>query len=183
MSNTSAVPTLVDLMAAEQITVSAVFVPLSKSRNADKAKSGKVMDCSLNWKVTVEHKGRPIYTTDYQAGIGHCTVKLSPSMSYPSLAQSEAIRAECETGRIHRPGALPGGPIPAPDPVGVLSCLLSDADAINYATYEDWGPELGYDRDSREGERLYRACLETGLALRAGLGAELFERLMQAERD
>lgn len=183
MKNLSPVPvmSLAELMAAEQVTVSAVFVPLSKSRNAEKAKSGKLMDCSLNWKVTVEHKGRPIYTTDYQAGIGHCTVKISGQ--FVSMDDDAAIRAECETGRIHRLGALPGGPIPAPDPVDVLSCLLSDADAINYATYEDWGPELGYDRDSREGERLYRACLETGLTLRAGLGAELFERLMQAERD
>jgi hypothetical protein len=53
-------------IAALGLTVDAVFVPFSRSRNKAEARH------SLNWKVTVRRNGRDVLTCDYGAGTGHC---------------------------------------------------------------------------------------------------------------
>ena len=59
-----------------KLTVAAVFVPFSQSRNkAEKSPS-------LNWRVTVKRDGRDVLTTDYMAGIAYCpgySVKTVPA--------------------------------------------------------------------------------------------------------
>jgi hypothetical protein len=52
----------------------------------------------------------------------------------------------------------------------VVASLASDSNVLDYATYEDWGSELGFDPDSRKGEAIYRQCLTLALRLRAALG-------------
>ena len=63
-----------------KLTVAAVFVPFSQSRNkAEKSPS-------LNWRVTVKRDGRDVLTTDYMAGIAHCPgygVTKAPSTFQP----------------------------------------------------------------------------------------------------
>lgn len=59
-----------------------------------------------------------------------------------------------------------------PTAADILWCLRSDADALNYDRYEDWAADMGYDPDSREGERIYNACRENGVNLRRVAGAE-----------
>lgn len=159
----------------------AEFVPFSKSRNAKKAT--KPGDLSLNWKVTLKRGGRSI-TTDYMQGVAHV----------PGYTQNtrwtadawDALRYACENGKtIRRPGsAIPQTTaIPAPALADILYCLVSDAGALDCPTYEEWAADLGYDKDSRAGERIYRKCVRLGLELRAMLGEDGLAALRDASQD
>ena len=72
---------------------------------------------------------------------------------------------------------------PVPTLRDVLYSLVSDADAIDCATFEDWAINYGYDTDSRSAEKAYRACLESGLKLRAMLGEEALTKLRELFQD
>lgn len=67
-----------------------------------------------------------------------------------------------------------------PDAAGVLDCLLSDAFAVEY-TFTEWCAELGFDPDSRRGERIYKACLKSAEKLRRFLGGT-FNEFNEADR-
>ena len=157
------------------------FVPWSRSRNAKP--NPKLSNRSLNWKVTLLHAPHSIETkyrvldVDYQAGIAHCP-SYQPN-ARPTIDYAEKIAFETEQGRRFR-GALGGGAPIRPDPVAVVGCLLSDADALNYSSFEDWAASLGYDADSRKAETTYRECLRIGLALRNALGEAKLAQLRDA---
>jgi hypothetical protein len=57
-----------------------------------------------------------------------------------------------------------------PAAADVFDCLVSDADAIDFDTFEDWAREYGYDTDSRKAERDYHACRKTADQLLTFLG-------------
>lgn len=163
------------------LTVKAEFVPFSKSRNAKPDSSFGKGPC-LNWRVTLEHAGRSILTTDYSAGYGHCPAsKLSvkEAGNQNSIMRMEMIKQECETGRTHR---SPNKPI-MPDTLDFIYSLAIDSDVIDFARFEDWASEFGYDPDSRKAESTYRNCLEIALRLRAGIGDANLTRLREAFQD
>lgn len=185
--------TMQEAMTALGLSVSAVFVPWSKSRNFD-PKAGPDKR-SLNWRVTVHHAApqagergigaREVLTTDYGAGIAHCpSYKQGASWTVDYAA---AIEHETETGKaalafVRPQGALLGRAL-MPDAADVLASLAMDAGAIDSATYEEWAGDYGYDPDSRKGEAIYRACLETALKLRAALGDAGLQTLRDAAAD
>jgi hypothetical protein len=170
-------------IAALGLTADAVFVPFSRSRNkAEKSPS-------LNWRVTIKRNGREVLTCDYSEGVAHCpSYGTKPPAPWPQPVANWvplATKAECETGFATKRFGFAWGndalldrskPI-LPNPLDVLYSINMDADALNYATFEDWAATMGYDPDSRAGEAIYRACLEHGLKLRAHLGEAGLERL------
>lgn len=149
---------------------SAAFIPQSQSRNAGEK------DPTLNWRVVIA-KGSAQIATDYMQGVGHLP---NYSHQFARLAvYDDAVRDACETGVSplipHKNGydACQAGltfprrtPVPPPALVDVLYCLVADAGALDYATFEDWASEYGYDTDSRKAEAAYRACLDIALQLR-----------------
>lgn len=177
------------------LTVTAEFVPFSQSRHAKK--DAKVNDRSLNWRVSLKRMAyfdeqdgvapgyrpgseRTLLTTDYSAGIGHCP---SYKQGRLSVDEAEAITRETETGKPARIYRTAGGPKILPDTLDVIHSLVSDADVLNYSTFEDWASDTGYDTDSRKAEAIYRECLKLALALRNGLGDEGLKRLQDAAQD
>jgi hypothetical protein len=172
-------PELMNAIEALEISLEFTFVPFSQSRN--KAEKNR----SLNWRVTLKVRGRAIFTTDYGAGIAHCPSYRQTLTGRMSNDEAEAIKYETETGFARRPSAeyFPKGKAINPDPCDVLYCLASDADVLNYSNFEEWAESLGYDTDSRKAEKTYRACLETALALRNGLGDEGLRVLQEACQD
>lgn len=148
------------------LTMSAVFIPWDKSRKAGEKTP------SLNWKVTILKNGKPFFTCDYTAGIGHC-----PSYDkFPlTLFVAERTASECGSGRSRKDGK----PI-LPELADVLSSLVLDAEAIDYPTFESWASALGFDTDSRAAEKTYRARLESALAIRAAIGEGGLTMLRQA---
>lgn len=205
MSN--AIHPLVAAMEKHGITVSAVFIPFSKSPRANEKDARGNTVYSLNWRVTVERNGRAILETSYSAGVGHAPgykVKPSPRFNRPVKDWIPLITQwECENGfhaefkewgdfkpKLFRAPAIPGGEVERftrksiePEAASVLACLLLDSNVLDYATFEDWAAEYGYDTDSRKGESIYRACLEIALRMRSGLGESILAELAEAARD
>jgi len=171
------------------LSIRAEFVPFSKSRNA------KEKHRSLNWRVTLvkrrdnadgDARFSDILTTDYSAGIAHCPAykRLKMGGGRMTVEQAEVIEFETERGRASRNMRLGiGGPAINPNPVDVIYSLTRDSDVLDYGTFEDWAPELGFDPDSRNAESIYRACLEIALKLRNGIGDSDLAALREAAQE
>lgn len=167
------------------LSMTAEFVPWSQSRNKGEKQP------SLNWKIKLAKNGRDFLTTDYMQGNGYCQAYKAEAKELgdrDSLMRAEAIKLECETGKLYR--VWPGGGVgvsdkrtPPPRLADVLYSLASDADAIDAGGFEQWAGDLGYDTDSRKAEAIYRQCLETALKLRSALGESGLAKLREAVRD
>lgn len=168
------------------LSIVATFVPWSQSRNKGEKQR------SLNWSIEVIKtsplNGLPlsVLKTDYMAGMAHCPSYQQHLTVKDQYANRLAIEHETEKGTVARYMAsvdrISAGSAILPDPADVFYSLVMDSEAIDYATFEDWADNLGYDTDSRSAEKIYRACLEIGLALRAairGAGLETLRNLFQ----
>ncbi len=155
------------------LTMTTVFVPWSQSRNAGEETP------SLNWKVTLHKDGKAFLTTDYMAGMGHCPASKRPVSELGhsrSVMRMERIDRECETGHsalavIGSVRESMGMPI-RPAFADVLYSLVSDEGALDYADFEAWATDAGYDTDSRQAEAIYKASVEIALKMRAAIGNE-----------
>jgi len=150
------------------LSIRAEFVPFRHSRNAkEKMKS-------LNWFVTVEHKGRAVLRTDYMAGQAHCPAYSAKGLGpRDCVMRATAISEECERGVSHGKKILP-------DTLDVFYSLVMDASVLDSGSFESWAGDFGYDTDSRSAEATYRACLDTALKLRAVIGDEGLRTLQTA---
>lgn len=170
-------------MTDHGIDITSKFVPFSQSRNAENDKGRNPDKRSLNWKVTLTVGNRVIMTTDYMAGLAHCpSYKQSTRWTQ---AYTALIIHETETGTTAKQapwGIAKGNPI-KPDVCDVLYSLVMDSNVIDYAKFEDWADEYGYDPDSRSAEKIYRACLEIGLVFRNALGETRLSRLRELFQD
>ena len=138
------------------LEIACQFVPFSQSRNA-KPRAGQDKPWrSLNWRVTVTRAGSsaPGLTVDYSQGEGHAPAHKATADRFDKWQRAQAIALEIETGKIAR--AFMGGkpqatakPVPAPEIADILHALALDSGVLNYARYEDWAGEFGYDADSR----------------------------------
>lgn len=176
------------------LTMSATFVPYSRTKDAKS--SPNLDDLSLNWTVTIFRTQNgvliKIITTPYRAGIAHAPAYNDPKcridMGRGGFSQwgFDRVRAECETGKTN-PGADVLHSVPhetiKPNFANVLHCLVSDASAIDYPTFEQWAADMGCDPDSRKAEATYRDGLETGLKLGLALGGDGLRRIRDAFRD
>lgn len=169
------------------LTYRAQFVPWSDSRSA--VPNPKINDYNINWRIFLRGKTGAALQTDYMQGWGHLPNNVKPKAFGRMLVdEAEAIKRTCETGNTSPWSDAPGfigkkTTLPAPLLRDVLYSLLMDADAINYASFEDWAIDFGYDVDSRKAESIYRACLEIGLKLRAMIGNDALEQLRTAFQD
>jgi hypothetical protein len=171
------------LIAQHGLTITSTFVPWDKSRNKNEKQP------SLNWTVTLQHKGRPIWEGDYMAGMAHAPA-YAKAQSSRQKVWDDCVRLECLVGKPCRPmwqdaGAhvLSGKPMIQPDLESVIYSLLSDASALDEGSFEEWASSLGYDTDSRRAEDTYRACIAIGVALRAAIGDAGLSELREAFQD
>jgi hypothetical protein len=171
------------------LTMTAEFVPYSKTKDAKP--DPKVNDLSLNWRITIKRGDQVVIESPYRSGVGHAPSYNDPTCHTPrgsgrfSVWGFDRVKAECEHGRKSMGSdILPNLTTPiTPEIDSVLYCLISDAEAIDHPTFESWASDLGYDPDSRKAESIYRACLETGLKLRAALGDDGLRQLREAFQD
>ena len=185
------------LIAELGLTITAEFVPYSQSRHAKLDPWRDKPWRSLNWRVTVnvrelkrrddegkDYHLRPILTTDYTQGEGHCPAYKAAALGNPkSIMRDKAIAMECETGRRYAVGGFGGSKLTPPAAADVLCSLVSDSDVLDCSKFEEWASNLGYDTDSRSAEAIYRSCLEIALKLRNGLGDTNLQRLREAFQD
>lgn len=169
------------------LTVESTFVPWSQSRNRGEKSP------SLNWIVTVKRNGRPVLTTEYMAGSGHCPHYRKPVPANWNRSERDwqplVLAWECENGFKARADMFGGlfradNSVPIlPDATRVIYSLVMDSSVLDHATFESWAGEFGYDLDSRKGEASYRACLEIALKLRAAVGEAGLAALQDASQD
>lgn len=168
-----------DILDSYKLRITANFVPFSVSRNRDEKHP------SLNWLVTLWFVDKPIITTDFMMGSGHCPsrkLKLNEKHSGAKERLHERYAAlECETGKVvksiyHNYGR--GIPI-QPDIDSFLSCMLMDMDVMEYYTFEDWANSMGYEEDSRKAEAIYNACRKQASEL-SKLPKSVIEELRKA---
>lgn len=192
-------PEMEAAIAKHGLKIVATFVPFSQSRHAAPREKGAKPWRSLNWTVRLTKPATGalsghdvvILKTDYSAGEGHCPgAKARPPSSWDAKPQEfrrRAVDFEIENGREAQWVSLAftarGGKPIEPDTADVIHSLISDADVLNYNSFEDWALSLGYDEDSRKAEAIYRSCLELALQLRNGLPAEAFADLVAASED
>lgn len=144
-----------------KLDIKSKFVPFSVSRNSNEEHK------SLNWKVTVSN-GKKDITFDYSKGVGHLPYPQTSFNvnSYQKRMIDEAINSAVETGIARKlvivdkdVKFLPGNAqFPDPTLQEVLYSLSSDSDVRHYLTYEQWAEDIGFDKDSRKGEKIYDAC-------------------------
>lgn len=180
----------------ENFEYEAIFVPLSQSRNA-KSEYKSPSDLSINWRITF--RCNYLMKFDYMQGIGHLPEDIRPKFNgRVTIAEWEAMTAACESARFETPAAyykrINGPlrqrmerakllPVGAPDIKDVLYSVLMDGEAIDYPDFESWANEFGYDPDSREAEKTYKACVHEGLQLRAMLGDKVLSDLREYFQD
>jgi hypothetical protein len=132
------------------------------------------------WRVTFKSK-RGEFSTDYKQGIGHLSIY--PKSGKLTISDIEDIQYALKTGKVHKHvgnSYLPSGkPIPAPDPANVVSSLILDAGAADYAKFEDWAADFGYESDSIKALRIFEACRNTALDLNRVFGAHVVEALRE----
>lgn len=166
-------------IAGLPINYSTVFVPQSKSRNADEKSH------SINWKITIKRNNN-VLTTDYIQGIGfipnyHTMVGWN---NRRTIAVDEFEKLASEQGRYGRVlGTVLSEKLPPPLLRDVLYSLIMDSDVINHANFESWAGDLGYDLDSRKTEKIYDDCLSIALQLKVILGNEAMEKLRELFQD
>lgn len=170
------------ILSAMGATLSAVFVPWSRSRNKDEKMP------SINWRVTLKYRDRDVIETDYMQGCGHCPAYNNPS-KFPSGKRDQhvtdnRIRYECNTGFVTRTdGGQPKKKIDPPSVVDVFYSLLRDGDAMNCRDFADWCDEFGMDSDSIKARKTYDDCLAAGLKLRAAFGDKTLSELRDLFAD
>lgn len=70
----------------------------------------------------------------------------------------------------------------APTQASVLYCLISSIEALDQSL-EDWAGYFGYDIDSREAERIYFACKDEAIKLKAVFTNKQIEELQELLQD
>ena len=178
------------------VTLQAVFIPYSASRNAAPRHGSDKPWPSVNWRVTLLHKGRPFLLCDYSQGTAYAPAHKAKARmrdgdaSLGERLRKRAIGHEIERGTVHQFGDGPftdndgtkdtRKPIPAPDIGDVLQSLARDSDVLDSRGFEDWAGDLGYSTDSREAESIYRESLDQSLKLRNTIGGDNLAELRLA---
>jgi len=98
------------------------------------------------------------------------------------VAEDAAIRTECETGAISICSFGRRQKI-EPDLVDFVCCIVSEAEAGDYATFEAWAPEMGYDTDSKRAEAICHECMRMFTQMRAVFGNDGLAELYKMFRD
>jgi hypothetical protein len=164
------------ILDAMNITLTAVFVPFSQSRNKTEKNP------SLNWRVTLRKDGRDVIETDYTQGCAHCPAYYGLREGLGSAAHAQAVALECETGKK----TLKGWPlrsariaIDPPAVCDVLHSLLLDASALDCRDFADWCADMGGNSDSISERAAYDACIATATKLRAAFGDKTINELRE----
>jgi hypothetical protein len=165
---------VVELLASAKIPYSAKFKPMSQPN------AKRPQELQVHWTITIGDM-----QFDYQTGVGHLPKQFAKLVNSNKIMDFAELQRICEQGRYgqtlhrfwHRDDTT------HPTAASVLYCLLSDSDALDSPTLEEWASDLGYDTDSRKAEQIYRACIENGLKLRRVLGESNMVKLRELLQD
>lgn len=189
-----------------KLVYEADFVPHSVSRNKNEKHK------NVNWVIRIGRAGQVNkitgkqtfgLVTDYSQGVGHIPhyqQSLGKSDGWKTIYYDNI----CETGKYHHPktwqrfndGRIDWWsvcnrvrifdnpkPLPKPKLRDVLYSLMMDCDVLNYSSFEDWAPSLGYNEDSIKAKKLYEQCLNLALTFKNMMSSESMEKLQELYQD
>lgn len=107
------------------------------------------------------------------------------SPDFPNGAPAVGSRAVRPYGRVslatdahYRKGTRPI----VPEIGDVLYCLASDVQGLDWCLdFREWAEAYGYDTDSRKAEATYRKIQEQAADLRATLGGDVYDEMLELE--
>ncbi len=138
---------------------SGTFIPHSQSRNRKKV---RLTEKCLNWKVNIS-RGVHKMKVDYAQGLAYCPSYRQGAMS---AQLADDLDFEVENGRY----AGQNKEIELPELEDVLYSLVSDYAVLDYANFEEWANEYGYDFDSKAAEKIYKLTKENALMFQIVMG-------------
>lgn len=134
----------------------------------------------IQFTVRLMFQGKRVLDTDYSMGVGHVNPKSAKVSTYDPAKRFTMHEESLLATWRHKPYAnfkdkelwantaakvaLQQKLTPGLSEV-LHSLLLDGAPHFNHQSFEDWAPELGYDTDSREAERIYTLCDDIGRKL------------------
>jgi hypothetical protein len=168
-----------EILAANGVAMTAQHVPTTFDPRSKEWQH-------IAWRVEFSSP-RGKFSTSYKQGIGHLPAGMVPQGGRYTIDQLERIKFALSTGMVPhkncnanlgaasmRYGAKP---LAKPDAADVVSSLILDAGAADYATFEEWAGDYGYETDSRKAEAIFNACRNTALDLIRVFGAGVVEQL------
>lgn len=126
-------------------------------------------DGSHTFSVKLERNGQTL-ETDYTSGCGHRHYPRREIMNILSAPKSYAKGAAIEYRHYgltvdelaQRKRTVPDVPTLA----DIMGCVVIDAQSVSGGqTFEDFAEESGYDKDSRQAEKVYNGCRDHYFAL------------------
>lgn len=146
----------------------------------------------LHWAITLT-KGGQTLATSYTQGQAHILkYKAFHKTPYDGRLAHEMYRKTCETGILYNHFSETFGWMrrsrgpkvqPPPSLLDILYCLVQDASVLDFASFEPWAQDCGYDADSRKAETIYKACVQQSLTLKNLIGSHALEHLQQLYQD
>lgn len=135
----------------------------------------------IAWSITFTSP-RGTFTTSYKQGIGHLPFFNQPS-NHVTLYKLEFINWALTTGKAVawvKPNYVKTDrPLTPPDASDVVGSLILDASAADYATFEQWASDTGYNPDSRKDHAIWEAYRSIALDLNRVFGAGVVEALRE----
>ena len=122
------------------------------------------------WRVELSNKAG-YWSTTYKTGLGH---RKFPKGFIPYRKLDPRCIAFEEQERSKKPVK--------PSIASVMHSLYLDASAAD-ENFHEWCANYGYSDDSIHALNTYKACLETGIALRKYLGHEVLQQVRKAVED
>lgn len=148
----------------------------------------------IQFNCRLSRNGKPFWNGPYSMGLGH--VKLPASLSFRVSDEQHSlfltlkskpnakVKPEYMQAKLGLYQELATRQKLAPTLPDVMYSLLFDGSAFfDGESFDSWCSNFGYDTDSRKAEATWKACVETGMALRRSLSAEEVRELQEASQD
>ncbi len=150
----------------------------------------------IGFQCALSRNGKPFWNGPYSVGLGHVKMPSSSGM-FLGLTGEESnlfetlkckpnakVKPEYMTVKLSLYSKLAARQKLTPSLTDVMHSLLMDGEAsFNGESFEGWCSNYGYDTDSRKAETTWRACMETGHAIRRAFSADEVSELQEASQD
>lgn len=138
-------------------------------------------DRQFRWTIKLT-RGKATFMTPFGMGLAHC--KLGPTGGDGAeLVMTRELASAIKPYGELTPAEYRRSVVPtAPTLRDVLESLQLDSRSGEHLLYEDFCSDLGYDTDSRAGEKIWRSCQETRGKLAKFFG-DSFEEFMTFRFD
>lgn len=151
----------------------------------------------FHWQCILSN-GKTSFAFPFSCGGAHVQVKAKPNFVYmtgrPTTKDLDRLGSVCynfeQKGYRKMHGMttvweaelLATGYEPKPPTIDdVLGSLASDARVMDCRNFSEWADDCGYDTDSLKARKIYDACIEIALQLKALLGSDQLEKLQNIE--